>query len=413
VVVLAALLIAACSPSTTARIARTSLPAGTATSSLHPIPTPTLAPAGPLAWQAHPSPISLIPSPSNAAPPPRLTVAASDGNTAYLCVPQAEATATGPQVWVTHDRAAHWTRVAEPATGNAAESCTVVVDDLDPARAVVWSAPGGIPGAPQAPGGTLFPFYATEDAGHTWRPVRGPLGELAQIATYAGVSYALFRGHPQSASQIPSRLAISRDNWRTWTAIDQQLAPVIRFWLNPFAGSLLARTVSDTIFWQTAISGQPWIALSSAPFAFGPDGVVVQTPFAGQPWQICGTNPSTTYPTGAPNPHTEDIACSMDGGATWSMQRIPSLATLGLIAIADDGTLLLESRLGHSGASITLYRLAPGHAALDPLGPVPPSMPASYSAGGGTGVLWGLPADAVGNLVIDAQGRIFTASYPS
>jgi hypothetical protein len=340
-----------------------------------------------------------------------LTVAPSDGNTAYLCAPQADETAAGPQVWVTSDRAAHWTRVADPALGNAAWACTIVVDQLDPARAVAWNAPGGISGAPQAGSGALFTYYITDDAGRTWQPVRGPLDQLAQIVSYAGLTYALFRGHPQSASQVPAYIAISRDNWRTWTA-DKSLAPVIEFRLNPFAGTLLARTTSNNAYWQSSNSGHTWAALSEAPFEFSPDGVVMQTSFAGQPWQICGANPNRTLPTGAPNPHTEDLACTTDGGVTWTTRHIPSLFDLQVIAIADDGALLLESRPGQASTHVMLYRMAASQAVLDPLGPVPLSIPALYSAGSGAGVLWGLPAVPVGYYVADLQGRISTASYP-
>jgi hypothetical protein len=304
----------------------------------------------------------------------------------------------------------------------AVNGCSMVMDDLDPNTAVtqvVSYASSCVP----AVDCTGYQLFVTHDAGNSWQTVRlpaepsnayPPYANLASLATARGVTYALFHTPPRSTSQERYTLVISRDGLRTWTAIDQALAPVERFWINPVTGAILALTQEGSfdadIFWLTRDTGQHWTRLADPPFPIELDDPAVQTPFANQPWHICGANPSPTYDTGDPNPHTDDLACTTDGGATWQVRHIAGLPTFDFIALADDGALLLEQGFGSGQSSVNLYRLAPGQTAPDPLGPVPPSIPASYAPGSGAGMLWALPrypTSPPGN----APDRIITATY--
>ena len=371
-----------------------------------PAPTPTLAPATALVWQAHQPPVSLVaPRPNNVFLP-TLAFSQSDSDTAYECAALPGASPQGVQVWITRDRAAHWSRVADIMTGGLVDACTIVVDDLDPATAAVQAIRRADSGCVPAIGCGEYHTFVTRNAGQMWTPMTGPYTILLQLATRGGATYALFSQRPQSITQTKSSLAVSRDGLRTWTSLNGAFSPIQRFWLNRFTGAVLALTDDNGLWWLPPGTGQSWEGFPNPPFPAGNGGITVQPPFADQPWHVCSTNQAGAYLNGEPNPHTEDLACTADGGATWTIRHIPALANYAalVIAIADDGSVLLEQ--GRS----SLYRLAPGQTTLESLGPVPPSATVVYMAGTGSGVLWSLPTYYAGQ-VVDAQGRVFTASY--
>jgi hypothetical protein len=204
------------------------------------------------------------------------------------------------------------------------------------------------------------------------------------------------------------------DGMRSWTPIALPTSGYVTdFRVNPFNGDLLMVTSTGWInseqVWVSADAGQQWAPMQQPPFPFGPEGLAIQQPYTDQPWHVCGADPSNWYINGQHNPHTHDIECTGDGGATWVIQHldVPNDPGTGypaysLVAIADDGSVLGRTPAG-------LVRFTLGSTGLEPLGPVPQAGALAYAAGMGAGVLWSGPFDNAENT--DPQGRIFNASY--
>ena len=187
-----------------------SAPVAVAPASLTPAPTYTVAPARPLNWQAR-----SLPTPMT---DPNPAISFSNTGTAWVCAPHG----LSAQVWVTHDGARHWQRVSDVSASGPVDSCSVVADEVDPATAVVQAAqrqPGCcvLPAIP-------YPLAATHDGGATWTQVNGPLAEMSQLASYHGVSYAVFHAPFADASPGYFAFAASSDGLRTWHRIDGALA---------------------------------------------------------------------------------------------------------------------------------------------------------------------------------------------
>ncbi|HEY7779873.1 MAG TPA: hypothetical protein VIC85_06650 [Ktedonobacterales bacterium] len=390
----------------------TATPASTAT----PIVTPAPPPAGPLTWTPHRLPVAPplgLPNDESTSGT-TLSPAPSDGDSAYACAPAPNASAW---VWLTHDRGADWSRrtdaISPDARGFVAIGCTVVVDALDPAAAVAQITL--VPATTCVPvvDCTSFRTLLSTDAGQTWIPLRGPLPTLAQMATRQGVTYAIFRSAPRSASPGSWAFVRSVDGRRTWTPVPTPPAGMVAaFWLNPFSGGLLGLTGADIFngqaLWATTDGGSHWTALPPSVFAGDMNDLMVQQPFTDQPWRVCVGDRSNWYIGGQTNTHADDSACTSDGGAPWLTRHLDVLDNAnGMpdftpVAIADDGSLLVTTPAG-------LERFLPGSMSAQRLGVPPTASPIVYAAGTGAGVLWEGPIDNYPDA--DPLGRIFTASY--
>lgn len=379
-------------------------------------PTFTPAPPGLVAWQIRPAPAPLDVQPPYPYQPPTLALAQSDGNIVYECAASAEA--RGAAVWVTRDRAAHWQRMADVVTGGEVDMCRLVVDDLDPARAVAVTYKDARDKCMACFDGTWLSFV-TDDYGATWRPLHGPFDDLRQLATLHGVTYALFQPHLVDLVPLQTRLVKSSDGMRTWTAIDGDPTSasgryVTRFWLNPATGEMLALTSTSWVdtgqFWATGDGGTSWTQMRTPPA----DDFLVQTPSTAQPWHICGlyTAESNTRPT-----PPAVLTCTSDGGRTWTNRGGPSgLSGSGIFALADDGSVL-ETRVAFLGTpspyqQSKLFRLIPASNGDDwqSLGliPQPAGMP-TYVPGSGTGVIWAIPQ--AGGEHTTTPAPLYVASY--
>jgi photosystem II stability/assembly factor-like uncharacterized protein len=365
--------------------------------------TPTPAAAAPLAWQ----PVALPPGfpYSQAGVASVFPVAfAGDGVTAYAC-DASGISGSPPHVFATHDRAAHWARVADVPAPPTTAICVMVVDAENPlsAVAVVSSA------RPTGGFGLDVANYATGDGGHSWRLLPERIHYfITELASTPGVVYAL-RAEPDLGPLLYS----SHDGMRTWRQIGAQITGLPdSFWLDPSSGALLVAATAGAgtpQLWRSDDGGQTWAQLSPPAFA----SLAVQAPAAGQPWHIC----VASYAQGASTSQINSLACSADGGQTWTPRPARGGIQAGgngssalqdsLLAIADDGAILW-SVYNHDG-SAALYRLMPGATVWQSLGSVPSAggqvHTLTYEPAPGKGMLWALanaPAD---------QNPLFAAAY--
>jgi hypothetical protein len=387
-------------------------PPGAPMATSAPTATPTPLPAHPLSWQPTTSPIDL----TREINPPGLVVSPADGSTAYLC----DGSGSGPRAWITRDRGAHWSataslpsRVAGMPAGERFYGCGILADDLTPTTALAemaWSAPGN--GA----GFTIGADYATFDGGRNWRQVGIDEGsfQYQQFASVGSTIYALRADRTQSLMP-PYHIWVSADRMRTWRRVDAAIPePVTRFWLDPASGALLAQGdggggESLGHLYASRDHGATWTQLNPPAFT---DAWAQWAPGNGA-WRICTALLGYMASGGG----GEALACSDDGGATWSPQ--PALtpgATPGppafWLGLAHDESFLrvVPQPEGSNGpiSRYTLYRLAPGLGQWQSLGDLP-EMAVSYAGIPAGGVLWAAPD---GGVTLDPQRRIFTADYP-
>jgi photosystem II stability/assembly factor-like uncharacterized protein len=362
-------------------------------------PTYTAASAYPLNWQARPLPTPLT--------DPNPAVSFSNTGTAWLCAPHGLAA----QIWVTHDGAQHWQRVSDVSASGPVDSCSVVADEVDATTAVVQVArrqPGccAIPDIP-------YPLAATHDGGKTWAQVNGPLAEMSQLASYHGVSFAVFHAPFADASPGVFAFAASSDGLHTWHRVDDALAShtqpsdpadaraVRNFWVNPATGELLVHSQTSWVWSDTFLTsrdgGATWHDLH-APIA---DQFLVRAPFAAGPWEICGlrTSSSSAQPSW-PAP----LICTLDSGKTWANRDDVSPRDNESFALANDGYALAGSPDG-------MYRSAPGKSAWESLGS-PPTNDVYwyvYQPGAGSGMIWALQQTSATNAPPATQ--VYVASY--
>jgi hypothetical protein len=407
----------------------------------HVVTTSTPTPgAAPLSWQQAPQPSDLVSDKNQDIE----ANAPSDGNTAYRCVVMPDASESHLAVWVTHDRALHWTRTASPPAWQSTApnaQCSIAVDALD-ARTV---ALGLFPMVPrQAPDLASVFTYVTTDGGGSWRQLTSPtpasiVGPFTvgnnPLATWHGVTYAI-RYTQHAPSAIVGTLSASHDGMRTWQPIDQPLAAagleVASFWVNASSGEILAQATSQTgaplpaPLWDTRDGGQHWTHLAEMSLITSGQPTVQAAP-ADQPWHIC-----YLYQDAADHPtEANQLLCSADGGQTWLPRPTLNFTftcykcvaggtpttevfSMFLLAIASDGAVLATAEVpqgpvtvpstGNSKQPIlTLYRLPAGGTVWQSLGALPPGIDnrVQYIAQPGGGVLW-----ATGDAVI------YTAAYP-
>src|SRR5690348_5411696 len=165
----------------------------------------------------------------------KVAVSASDGDTAYVCTiasqaqTQTDTPAGAASVWMTRDRAIHWTQASPLLTArHDITACYVIVSDNQPSTALVvvsWSQTFG----PQLSSDQAAGFVTT-DSGVSWHEVDDPrsLG-ITQFAAIKGKIYALIG--PACTPELPLttsndclwHLYMISDSWQTWQPIWQPI----------------------------------------------------------------------------------------------------------------------------------------------------------------------------------------------
>jgi hypothetical protein len=408
-------------------------------------------------------------------------VAPSDGTTAYAChpvPPEGVEAVQQVQIWVTHDLGAHWTHVGNlPELGWTFTSCPIDVDMLDSNRILMFLETQ----SPQTHTNVLE-FWASSDGGVTWSKIAtvlsqptaaNPLDFIDQIATVGGKTYAVittdiswptavptptprplpttFPSQPNTG-QLPkfssTHIMVSSDGMHTWQPVDEPLLAAVgpnyfisEIWAQPGPGGqpiLLADvgTYGDfygpQMLWESRDGGAEWAQLSAPSL----DGIVARASTTGHSWYICGWSWA-----GSPDNIQVRLACSVDGGITWTPRPAlrtcqscedtkawPYILSPQYIYIAGNGSLVMEAGpRNYSNSSNNLYSLPVNSSHWQYLGPMPQSdgllyAPAPTSMGGGPssgGYLWGYPGyPGVGGIDLSAQiglksSVVVTAPYPA
>jgi hypothetical protein len=361
-------------------------------------------------------------------------VAPSQGNAAYACQGISDSSGATLTFYATTDRAQHWTTLTqlhEPSIDLS--ECMVQVDALDPSLVLIEAS-----GQDMRTFKEVALYELSDDGGATWTRLTTS-ADPYDLATLNGKTYALRQQAPTQVGHIVLQLVVSSDHLVSWQPIDAAIdganQVVSNFWLNP-SGGLLAEVTTSTgtiesahvsvSLWQSRDGGAHWslfpaptLTLSSASPGIGPTFFVAQ-PAAGQPWHICGP-----YPT--PDGATESLACTFDGGQTWSMRSFfcPTLpcvpvarSSLGM-SVASDGAVLEEALAPGSDSQLGLYRLPQGSTTWQYIGPMTGSNAFFIAPTPSGGVLWGYAGGTyTGRLsgIIGGHqmlpGGLTTASYP-
>ena len=267
IALLAVVLLASGCARPAAPVSRTPSVAPTATP---PPPPLAIKPAHPLVWTAHQLPPGLKLTECYLDCP---ALAQSDGATAYLCnLANGQA-----QIWVTHDRAEHWTIVGSVPVTSSMTECYIAVDALQPHQALLRTYKLQCCQEVDYEGR----IYLTTDGGATWTPRDAPAEEtplFSNLASLDGVSYTLAgtlpRSHDISGYQA---LFMSRDGMRTWRRIDAGVfvqkggrteRDISRFWLGS-SGELLAEVNNHTSapfyeLWRSGDQGAHWSQIGMA-----------------------------------------------------------------------------------------------------------------------------------------------------
>jgi photosystem II stability/assembly factor-like uncharacterized protein len=360
---------------------------------------------------------------------PSLVIAPSDGNIAYACVTAQDANQSPRpglrtnQIWVTHDRGAHWQRMTDPP-GPPINQCFLQVDTLDPAIVVAYgrsiplysTPPVGTPPTLMANGGGEF-SAVTFDGGVTWQQPAGDSSSgIEGFATSGRTIYAVRCCASDPSSGL--RLMVSRDGMRTWTPVDAAIVAagqgVSTFFYRPDTGELLAMAYGvnnlDQSLWESSDGGAHWSELPSPATGFF-DTYVAQQPTPGQPWHLCAETFNPAHSASANQGPPTGIVCSDDGGHHWASRPLPepSPAGLKLLGITKGGDLLAES--GGSGAD-RLYRLPAGSDQWQ-MFDTPPGAGVStiFVSSPGAGALWAVPVPPSFYSPYDPRGRIYTKDY--
>ncbi|GEM_PF-2126839 len=368
---------------------------------LSALTSPLLPPAAPLTWTTASMP------PGNPMSGMRdngasLTVAPSDGNTAYTCTapspPLPSPSKVPASVWVTHDRARHWTRAAPiPPVAHPFGWCWVVVDQMNPATAVLAVSWGR---EAEGPSLKTTVSFVTFNSGQSWQPLTSPQTSpqnffVFEFATYHGVTIAIIGVNIDGGL---SKWWVSRNHMRTWQTINYQLPvqQIGQFWINPGTGELLAHGLLDNSDSTVQLLdshdlGLHWTTIT-VPVNFGWGSPLISPPVANQPWRLCGWAPPSASTT---NPEDESgtLMCSMDGGHTWVQRpRLTLLfappydkATLDIaqeFAVAPDGTVFAEYS--------NCYRLVPDTNEWQSIGPLPDTTGTNLATVviPGAGIIW-------------------------
>ena len=337
-------------------------------------------------------------------------IAPSDGNIAYSCMAPATI-AVRPAIWVTRDRAQHWTQVASlPLVDHQLQICDLIPDAVDPSMVVAsvsWARPKDLMGEPPQMAFPEFREFITFDGGGHWQSLPGSEPVLLQwLATYHGTTLAIVE---QSSGDVS--LEMSADHLQTWQELPR--APVGQVLINSATGDLLVLGTNGSNQEQLYKShdlGQHWTVLSLPNTLTG--NPLISPPVAGEPWRLCATASSAIPPSIAsistPVAGTSDeaaVICSMDGGQTWTER--PNLITTYdniykatfpqpavEVAVGADGSLYaLMMPTGAVYASLGipagLYRLMPQAIRWQLLG-LPPHDTVDTANILGDGMLWAI-----------------------
>ena len=363
---------------TTAHATVTASVGATATATASP--TPSYESGRPLSW-------SHVVFPTNAA---SFALTAVDENTLYSCVPQAGGSGPSVEFWASRDRGVTWMHISDLPTRQGG-GCTVVPDVLAVGTAIVdleWYAPGASPISPSQL------TFATTDGGRSWVQFTSAFDYL-QLATFRGTTYAIRKDNP--SADTGDQLVASTDGLRSWHTVDQTMQRVHAlphaFWLNPVNGSLLAYAFSVNAeganltrsLWVSADGGGTWRRISSPGNSMS--FLAVQWPTNTDPWHICASDQNITAP---PDQQSNQLACTLDGGNTWSGRPALNIAltcetcikghpytpitTLTLVGFTPDGSLLATAvdRFDIDGTGhMSLFRLAPDATRWESLGEFP------------------------------------------
>jgi photosystem II stability/assembly factor-like uncharacterized protein len=361
---------------------------------------------------------------------PSLAIAPSDGNIAYACVTAEDAGQRlrpgyrANQIWITHDRGAHWRRMTDPP-GPPINQCFLYVDALNPEIVVAYgrsiplysTVPVGTPPTLMANGGGEF-SAVTFDGGVTWQQPASfaSSGIVGYFATSGGTTFAVRCCSSNPSSSL--RLMVSRDGMRTWTPVDAAIADtgqqVNTFFYRSDTGELLAQTYNDNtldgFLWESSDGGAHWSELPSLATSYF-DIYVTQRPVRGQPWRLCAETYNVVHtPVANVGPPT-GIVCSDDGGRHWASRPLPLASGSGftLLGISNSGDLVAES--GGSGAD-RLYRLPAGSDQWQ-IFDTPPGSGVStiFVPSPRAGVLWAGTIPPSFYTPFDPSGRIYTKDY--
>jgi hypothetical protein len=390
----------------------------TGTSGLHPTATPAVTPTtailpeAHLSWMVGKSPPSSTSSTASQCP---MNISGQfdvggindpgDGDTAYTCEPSTSSTG-GLAIWVTHDRAQHWTELAPlPSVGRKVDVGVITPDAADPSIVVV-----AVSWEPLYEFKVLiqnlisdFAQFVTFDGGAHWQPLQSPEPFLVLwLATYHGTTLASLL-----YSSASTHLWSSTDHLQTWHELPQ--TPSLEPFINPVNGELLALDTNvdnQGIIDESTDLGQHWTS-QPVPSELYNGGILVSPPVVSQPWRLCG------YVTPSGSSSSSTLMSSMDGGRTWTVR--PQLSTAfyntskGLVvpemilpvAVGADGTIyavMEESDLQSTGGPPAgLYQLTPQATRWQPL-TLPPGDTASDTTSSsigvyttdlpGSGILW-------------------------
>lgn len=320
-------------------------------------------------WQVYKLPYGIIPVIGEGTY--TLSVAPSDGNTAYAC--DGRSYPAPAAVIVTHDRAAHWTRLPSVPTCSP-----VTIDDMNPNIVIIGDA-------------------ISYNGGYSWQhpPALKSMGYMFQLISRGSDIYADFLLGNQT-----TMLAVSHDHLQTWTAINPGNDPATssspRIWLSPDGSDILVETTSNTGkggFWHSLDAGQHWtqLVLPSQIALDAPD--LFRFDAARHNWYICGS------PTGQDNSSKSLVTfCSRDLGHTWT--QLPDLILANSsnyfsLGFAPDGSFvasLYNMPPGVGRDYVTLMRLPVGATRWQNLGAIPDTgYGVVYYPGSGNGTLWDFP----------------------
>jgi hypothetical protein len=414
VLLLAALLLAGCGGTTTqAGASGTRTPAAPTATRI--AATPTLPPA-PLSWEDATLPPGYIGGivSYNLGP---LAVAPGDGNIAYACAlatPHNGVPATvGTTIWLTQDRAQHWSRLAPlPVVPQFLTSCWIVPDAVDPSIVVAgvsWAREGAL-GEPLFMQSAQFVSFV---GGTQWQSLTGSQPFVVRwLATYHGTTMA------EVDTNVPAvgygAFWISYDHMRTWQASSTAEPQYRSIFINPTTGELLGvgGNAAGPIVVPLETSddfGLHWTTIAT------PTGAtpIVSPPAGSQPWRMCVIVQSTDNGSNKvtdTGPNTGGtLMCSLDGGKTWSQRpRLaitytdpntgPGSQVASECAVGPDGTIYADMpaimpTIPDSAIPDTVYRLAPGSDRWQSLGASPVdlfSQESEYASAElpGAGIFW-------------------------
>lgn len=358
-----------------------------------------------------------------------LAIAPSNGDTAYACVTAQDANQrqkpklNANQLWVTHDRGAHWSRMTD-LPGSPVNQCYLQVDAVNPAIVVAWgrsiplySTPpaGAAPGLGPGRGGTFA--AVTFDGGRTWEQPTGDAspGGTHNPATGDGTTFAF-----RCCYSVPAgggRLMVSHDAMRSWSPVDAAIVAagqaVHSFFYRPDTGELLAIAFDvntlDLHLWHSSDGGAHWAELPSPATGFA-DSYVAQQPATGRPWHLCAETYNPVHTAGTDPGAPTGIVCSDDSGSHWSSVPLPdaSDSNFTLLGITSGGDLLGEA---NGSGTVRLYRLPSGSDQWQAFDIAPGTDESTtFASNPGAGVFWALPVPPPYS-PLDPTGRIYTKEY--